>query len=185
MRISNSDPVSFSEWLLSVHSFLDTRINLQHYLTKEQGIQHPFQENLLRSIKLYNKNRANYFYLAEHKRLWSLQQQNYLQRFHSFIKKSFLFRSKALAFSSPVHRLTHSLYPGPDAVCWHLTSHLITKLPLCSDSSCWRNLNWTDTFAEALVVWKHFKILLFPFHFLTNGQHTFSSGTILVDTEWA
>lgn len=113
------------------------------------------------------------------------KQQNYLQRFHSFIKKSFLFRSKALASSSPVHRLTHSLYPGPDTVCWHLTSHLITKLPLCSDSSCWRNLNWTDTFAEVLVVWKHFKILLFPFHFLTNGQHTFSSGTIPVDTEWA
>lgn len=73
MRISNFDPASFSEWLLSVHSFLDTRTNLQHCLTKEQGIQHPFQENLLSSIKLYNKIGANYFYLAEHKRLGSLQ----------------------------------------------------------------------------------------------------------------
>lgn len=69
MRISNSDPASFSEWLLSVHSFLDTRTNLQHYLTKEEGIQHLFQENLLGSIKLYNKTRPNYFCPAEHKRL--------------------------------------------------------------------------------------------------------------------
>lgn len=64
MRISNSDPASFSEWLLSVHSFLDTRTNLQHYLTKEQGIQHPFVENLLPSITLYNKTRANDLFLS-------------------------------------------------------------------------------------------------------------------------
>lgn len=76
MVISSSDPMSFSKWLLSVCSFLDTRTDLQHYFTKEQRIQHLFQENLLSSIKLYNKNRANYFYLAgtaEHKTLRSLQ----------------------------------------------------------------------------------------------------------------
>lgn len=65
MVISNSDPTSFSKWLLSVRSFLDTRTNLQHYFTKEQRIQHPFQGNLHGSIKLYDKNGANYFYLAE------------------------------------------------------------------------------------------------------------------------
>lgn len=73
MVISNSDPTSFSKWLLSVGSFLDTRTNLQQFFTKEQGIQHPFQENLLGSIKLYNKNGLNYFYLVEHKTLGSFQ----------------------------------------------------------------------------------------------------------------
>lgn len=45
-----------------------------------------------------------------------------------------------------------------------------------------KKFNWTDTFAEAFVVWNHLKSLLFPFHFQTNGQHTSSSGTIAVDT---
>lgn len=76
MVISNSDPTPFSKWLLSVCSFSDTRTNQQNYFTKEQRIWHPFQENLLGSIKLYNKNGVNYFYLAEgaeHKTLWSLR----------------------------------------------------------------------------------------------------------------
>lgn len=63
MVISNSDPTSFSKWLLSVRSFWIPE--LIYNTTKEQRIQHPFQENLLSSIKLYNKNGANYFYLAE------------------------------------------------------------------------------------------------------------------------
>lgn len=74
MVISNSDPTSFSKWLLSVRSFWIPE--LIYNTTKEQRIQHPFQENLLSSIKLYNKNGANYFYLAEtaeHKTLWPLQ----------------------------------------------------------------------------------------------------------------
>lgn len=73
MVISNSDPTSFSKWLLFVGLFLDTRTNLQHCFTEEQGIQHPFQGNLLGAIKLYNKNGVNYFYLAEHKTLGSFQ----------------------------------------------------------------------------------------------------------------
>lgn len=153
MRISNSDPTSFSEWLLSVHSFLDTRTNLHHYWTKEQGIQHPFQENLLRSIKLYNKTGANYFYLAEHKRLIITEQLSS----RIICEDSILLLGKAFSLgarpwppptlcigSHTASTLAHRLLAF-DITSYHKASTVLRLLLL-------KDFNWADTFAEALVV---------------------------------